>query len=365
MGFVQFIHLADVHLGAEPESGTPLGEVRGKEIWEAFSDVIELCEAEQIELLLIAGDLFHGQPLLREVKEVDYLFRRLTKTRVVMIAGNHDCLLPGSHYYDVTFPENVTFLMDTQEDSVYLSELNTHIFGLSYEKKQISDARYDKLRIRDSSRINILLAHGNIHGSDKSIPLHRRAIEEAGFDYAALGHLHTQGYITDRIAYTGSFEPLERKETGARGYIRGTLSKSGQRPAQLTSQFVPHAKRTYINLTIEVTGEMTELSVADAAKSRMKELGSQNMYLITLTGRRSPELTFCADAFAGAGHVVELQDKTVPDFDLALLLEENRENLIGRFIEALTKTEGMSEEEVRKRERALQYGLQSLLLRDK
>ena len=42
-----------------------------------------MCEEEQTELLLIAGDLFHRQPLLRELKEVDYLFGSLTKTQVV------------------------------------------------------------------------------------------------------------------------------------------------------------------------------------------------------------------------------------------------------------------------------------------
>ena len=110
---MKFLHMGDVHLGAEPENGTGLGQVRRAEIWETFREIIELCEREQIDSLLLAGDLFHGQPLLREVKEVDHLFRSLTHTRVVMIAGNHDCLLPSSHYYDVTFPEHVTFLMDT------------------------------------------------------------------------------------------------------------------------------------------------------------------------------------------------------------------------------------------------------------
>ena len=145
---MRFLHLGDVHLGAEPESGTGLGAVRKAELWEAFRDIIELCERKQMDLLLIPGDLFHGQPLLREVKEVDYLFRRLTKTRVVMIAGNHDCLLPSSHYYDVTFPEHVTFLMDTRADSVFLPELNTEVFGASYETRQISEPRYDAIQIQ-------------------------------------------------------------------------------------------------------------------------------------------------------------------------------------------------------------------------
>ena len=75
---MRFIHIADVHLGAEPEAGTAYSKRRPDELWETFSEVVSLCEQEQTDLLLIAGDLFHRQPLLRELKEVDYLFSKLT-----------------------------------------------------------------------------------------------------------------------------------------------------------------------------------------------------------------------------------------------------------------------------------------------
>jgi len=170
---MKFLHTGDVHLGAVPEGGTGLEMLRGREIWDAFRDIIERCERDRIDLLLIPGDLFHGQPLLKEVKEVDYLFRRLTHTRVVMCAGNHDFLHPKSHYYDVMFPEHVTFLMDSRADSVYLPELNVEVFGLSYETKQIPEPRYHAIRPTHPERINILLAHGNVLCNDKSIPIQK------------------------------------------------------------------------------------------------------------------------------------------------------------------------------------------------
>ena len=95
---MKFIHAADVHLGASPDAGSSYTENRPKELWDSFERLLEVCEKEEIDLLLIAGDLFHRQPLLRELKEVDYLFSRLTHTRVVMIAGNHDYLKGDSYY---------------------------------------------------------------------------------------------------------------------------------------------------------------------------------------------------------------------------------------------------------------------------
>ena len=360
---MKFIHLADVHLGAEPESGTPLGPVRKAEIWEAFRDVIEVCEKEQTDLLLIPGDLFHGQPLLRDVREVDYLFRKLTKTKVVMIAGNHDCLFGTSHYYDVTFPEHVTFLMDTRADSVYLPELNTEVFGLSYETKQISEARYDDIRIQEKNRINILIAHGNIHGTDKSIPLRRESMETQGFDYAALGHLHTRIDISSRIAYSGGFEPFDKKETGPKGYIRGEITKSGE-TSELHWEFVPHAKREYVPLSLTVTPSSTEFSVCESLLQSIQNRGKQHMYLVTLRGTRAKELVWDLDAIREAvwnrgGLVVELREETEPDFSLSELKEEHRGTLVGRFVERMETEENREIAGM-----ALQYGLQALLARD-
>ena len=50
--------------------------------------MVTRCEEEQTDVLLIAGDLFHRQPLLRDLKEVNYLFSTLSHTKVVLIAGD-------------------------------------------------------------------------------------------------------------------------------------------------------------------------------------------------------------------------------------------------------------------------------------
>ena len=361
---MKFLHAGDIHLGAEPESGTALGVVRKGEIWDAFRDIIEICNREKVDLLLLPGDLFHGQPLLREVKEVDYLFSTLSHTRVVMCAGNHDCLLSGSHYYDVTFPDHVTFLMDTHADSVYLPELNTEVFGLSYDTRQISEARYDALRSTDESRINILLAHGNILCNDKSIPLHRGMLEGAGFDYVALGHIHNRIEVSPRIAYSGSLEPLNRGETGAKGYILGEITKEGNSPSNIQWEFVPHAKREYIPLDFPVTADATEFSLCSELFETLRERGLSHMYLITLTGTRAKEVVWNLESITAVltkygAHVAELADKTMPDFPVDALREQEQDTLVGRFI---CRMDSVEDEKLKCM--ALQYGLQALLARD-
>ena len=54
--------------------------------------VLEEARRQQADLLLIAGDLFHRQPLKRELKEVAAGFAAIPDTEIVLIAGNHDYL---------------------------------------------------------------------------------------------------------------------------------------------------------------------------------------------------------------------------------------------------------------------------------
>ena len=70
---MRFIHMADVHLGAVPDSGCPWSAFRENEIWETFVRVIDQIREEKIELLLIAGDLFHRQPLPSQRESVSCL----------------------------------------------------------------------------------------------------------------------------------------------------------------------------------------------------------------------------------------------------------------------------------------------------
>ena len=95
---MRFIHTGDIHLGAMPESRKEWAKNRGDEIWQTFERLIKKIKAQPVDMLIIAGDLFHRQPLLRELKEVDYLFSTIPETKVVLCAGNHDAIKKGSFY---------------------------------------------------------------------------------------------------------------------------------------------------------------------------------------------------------------------------------------------------------------------------
>lgn len=351
---MDFIHIADVHLGATPESDTAWSIQRDKELYDTFFRVIKTCEEKSVDLLLIAGDLFHRQPLLRELKEVNYMFGKLTHTKVVIIAGNHDYISPHSNYLEFNWNENTYLFTNGEMDSIFFEELNTEIYGFSYRTRDIYDPKYDHAFCTVEERINILLAHG---GDERDIPINYKQVANAGFDYVALGHIHKPELITNNMAYSGSLEPLDKTELGDHGYIYGNIHKDENLNTEIKIDFVPFSKRTYHKIVLPVTKDTTNFSLIDELKEVIKQNGEENMYQIFLEGKRDPEVMLETKSLYSSGNVVEVVDFVLPDYDFDRLYAENRDNLIGAYISKI-RMESDNKELV---ERALYYGIEALL----
>lgn len=351
---MKFIHIADVHLGARPEVGSGLTLDREKELYESFYRVIQLCEEEQVDLLLIAGDLFHRQPLLRELKEVNFMFSKLTHTKVVMIAGNHDYISPRSNYLELNWCENMHILSSKEMDSIYFEELNTEVYGFSYTTRDIFEDKYSKIIAGVEERINILLAHG---GDERNIPINYNHLATTGFDYIALGHIHKPEIFSQVMAYSGSLEPLDKNELGEHGYIEGDIDKNESSQAATRIRFVPFSKREYNKLSIDVTKESTNLSIQENIRDTILSTGSQHLYQVTLKGVRDPELLLETQTIYTLGNIVEVIDEVLPDYNFEVLYQENKDNIIGSYINKIRN----SSDDAELCEKALYYGIQALL----
>ena len=346
---MRFIHIADVHLGAEPDAGSAYSEERPGELWGTLERVLEICEQERTDLLLIAGDLFHRQPLLRELKEVNYLFSELTHTQVVLIAGNHDHIRKDSHYRTFQWAENVHPLFESRMSCVEFPEFQTCVYGLSYHSREIREPLYDRCSAGGVRRYEILLAHG---GDEKHIPIDRKALGKSGFDYIALGHIHkSQVLEKDRIIYAGALEPIDQNDTGAHGFVSGKITDRGVR-----TRWIPFAQREYIHLQGRVDEEDTAGSVRKKICKLKNEYNNKNIFKITLAGVRGEDVDLDAGRMDDVGNILEVVDETRRKYDLERLKRENSGNLIGRFIGEFGEYEEGSLEE-----QALCEGLEALL----
>lgn len=349
---MKFIHTADIHWGMNPDSDKPWSRDRAQAIKDTFSEVIRQAKARDIDCLFIAGDLFHRQPLLRDLKELNYLFSTIPGVQVVIIAGNHDRIRPSSAIMSFHWCPNVTWLMDEALRSVYFKDLNTEVHGFSYHTAEITEPRLNAVRAPEDDRIHILLAHG---GDASHLPLDRRLLSASGFSYVALGHIHKPEIAPDdSYAYPGSLEPLDKTETGLHGILVGEVSPSSRQVTSL--EFVPLAQAQYIPLVVHVTPATTNSELNARITEVIQKRGPEHIYRFRIRGMRDPDIVFDLEALSHRMQVIEVIDESEPQYDFSQLFADHPSDMIGFYIRALQKEE-MSQVE----KKALYYGIDALL----
>lgn len=342
------IHTADLHLGASPDAGEAWGKNRKQELWDSFERLIETAEEQKVDLLLIAGDLFHRPPLLRELREVNTQFAALSKTQVVLMAGNHDYIGKNSFYQGFRWADNVYFLESEELSSVKLSELKTEVYGFSYYKKEIRERLYDVVRPENNGYYHILLAHG---GDEKHIPYTKEKLAKSGFDYIAFGHIHKPGMIIpEKAVMSGSLEPTDHTCAGTHGYVRVEVV-NGQNRVSL----VPFAKREYRTLKIELTAEDTMGSIHRRALEMIRKEGADNIYDLVLTGKRHSSLEIMEEKLKSAGNIRMISDNTEASYDYRQLCADHKGRLLQRYIDSFEGCGGVLEK------KALGFGTWAIL----
>lgn len=345
---MRFMQIADVHLGAKPDKGSWWSEEREREIWESFDRVIEVAQEQQVDILLIAGDLFHHPPTRAMLERVDASLQRLTHTTTIMIAGNHDYRMTASPYDIYRFSSNTRCLSHADWESIYLEQYDVCITGISYSQKIEKRAIYDDIEPNQQDCINILLAHG---GDTMHAPMNCEKLKWSGFDYIALGHIHKPEMIyEDLMAYSGSLEPLDINEIGRRGYIIGEMDGNGTQ-----IKWYPINKRSYYRLEIPVLPEHTQAELEKIVEERIQEQGMDNIYEIYWTGYHGeggvPDCHRLLQQYRISGTI----DATRAEYDIPQLYQDNYENLLGYYIAAL---QDQSDEISQK---ALQFGVEAML----
>lgn len=349
---MKIIHVADVHLGAEPDLGFPWSKERAADIHRTFQRIIRRCKEERTDLLLIAGDLFHRPPLPGELRELNYLFKGIAETRVVLAAGNHDYLKKGGCYGEFAWNENVTMLRGERCERVEIPGLDLAVYGCSYHSREITEPLYDEVKPEGRQKYHILVGHG---GDAKHSPIDFARLQAAGFTYAALGHIHKPKIFPGgRIAYAGAPEPVDCNDFGPHGYME---IECGPRGAAV--RFVPAAVCEYRELSVQVGEESTQLSVEEEIRARISSEGEKNIYHLRLEGVRGRGTEFNLLKLMKRSRIVRAQDQSHPYYDLEELEQAYGGSLVGEYIRRLQSGAGDIPKTVR--EKALYYGLEALL----
>ena len=246
----------------------------------------------------------------------------------MLIAGNHDYLKKDSFYRKFQWCSQVTMFMQQKMSCVEFPDLGTCVYGLSYEQREITDALYSRAFARKRQPIEILLAHG---GDETHIPFVRRDLQDLGYDYVALGHIHKPMELEGVNGfYAGALEPIDKNDTGIHGFVRGEITMSG-----IKTEFMQFATREYVHLEVNVNESMTGRYLKEKIQNAITRKGEQHLYKVVVKGSRNVDTEFDFSGMDVYGNVLEFVDCTKPSYDYKKIYEENKDNILGKYIEKL------------------------------
>src|SRR5699024_3328699 len=118
-GMVNVIKFADIHLDSPFKSRSYLSqsifEDMQKSAYESFKKIVDLALNEEVDFIVIAGDLFdHHNRTLRAEVFLKEQFNRLAKEQIFVYVchGNHDPLYSS---IGTEWPENVSIFSENVE----------------------------------------------------------------------------------------------------------------------------------------------------------------------------------------------------------------------------------------------------------
>ena len=231
----RFVHSADVHLDSplatlalrDPE----LAELIGGATRKAFIAVIDLCLVEQVDALMIAGDLYDGeQTSMKTARFLADQLRRVDEAGVktFIIRGNHDA--ESRITRELILPDSIKVFSGRAEAvSIGAGGLEAAVHGVSFAHKHAPESLLPKFRPPVPGSVNIGIMHTSLGGSlrhDLYAPCTLADLHGAGFDYWALGHIHQRFEERGRAAIVMPGNPQGRdiNEAGPKTATLVTIS---------------------------------------------------------------------------------------------------------------------------------------------
>ena len=223
----KFLHIADIHLdsplkGLEAHEDAPVEEIRGA-TRRALDNLIDLAIEEEVDFVLIAGDLYDGD--WKDYNTGLFFAGRMGRLdkagiRVFIVSGNHDAASQTTK--TMPLPDNVTLFSHKKPSSVTLEDLGIIIHGRSYSSRAVTENLALQYPQHDSNYFNIGLLHTSLtgrEGHEDYAPCTLDDLKSKGYDYWALGHVHKREIVSKDpwIVFPGNIQGRHIKETGTKG----------------------------------------------------------------------------------------------------------------------------------------------------
>ncbi len=233
----RFLHAADIHLdsplrGLEVYEDAPVEQIRGA-VRRAFDNLVDLAVQEEAAFVLLSGDLFDGD--WKDYNTGIYFNRRMgllreAGIRVFIVSGNHDAA--GRITHSLQLPDNVTLFSSRKAETRVLEEIQTAVHGQSFRSRAVSEDLTQNYPQGEQGLFNVGLLHTALtgrQGHEPYAPCTLDGLQSKGYQYWALGHVHTREEVfrDPWIVFPGNIQGRHIRETGPKGCTMVTV-ENGQ-----------------------------------------------------------------------------------------------------------------------------------------
>ncbi len=208
---------ADIHLTIKEDH---------PERYNALENILGQTEADNVDALLIVGDLFDKD--FHNYAEFEKLCREHSQIQLHIIPGNHDAGIseksivgPNVHIYTVPTAVEIG-------DKIFLF--------VPYEERAKMGEKIAGMEEKVKGKEWVLIGHGDYYSGTRELnplepgtymPLSRKNVETFGPRAVFLGHIHKQRNQGNNVYYPGSPCGLDISETGQRSFFIYDIADGG------------------------------------------------------------------------------------------------------------------------------------------
>lgn len=364
---IRILHVADIHFDTTFSGMKPKQALKSKEeLKQVFEKIIKITLEKEIDILLIAGDVFDN---LSVNKTTLYFIKNclesISKVHVFISPGNHDPYNEKSFYSIVEWSDNVHIFKGSME-MVILEDLDTVVWGAGFNIPHVKKSLLKDVK-RAEGYNNILVLHGEIASNQESNeynPITEEEIGKTNVDYVALGHRHKFSEIkkieNTYYCYSGCPQGRGFDELEDKGVVFIELQNKF-----IEANFIRTSIRNYYEKEVNIQGCFGYNEVKNKIISSISnEERKNNFYKIILIGEISEEFTlneeFLEELLSNEFYFVKVIDKSELKLDINKLLEgySIKSIFAKKIYERLE--EAQTEEEREIITLALKIGLQSI-----
>lgn len=288
---MRIIHCADIHLDSKMNAN--LDPVRSRErraeLVLSFKHLVEYANQNNIDAIIIAGDLFDtGTISNATVGVVEHCIRKYSDIDFYYLRGNHDerdvlegLKLPNLKVFG---KEWTSYEMDKESRVVITGAINPS-----------SDIELNP------SALNIVVLHGQIYESATTQDINLSFLRHKSIDYLALGHVHkyTAGELDARgtYCYPGCLESRGFDECSEHGIV--VLDIDSHR--NINKNFVKWGSRQSYRLSVDVSDCFNSYEALNRIEHTIdtNRVTEEDMVEIILTGDMSELAQISIDMLEG------------------------------------------------------------------